>query len=136
VHPPAEAQWASVVITGVVRAGLVIVWTPVNVWPASVLARVEDVVGNVWVAVPPAANVVLNAPVVTKFPASVIVNPVLATPVPPYWPVITPPFHVPVMVDPRSASEPPPLGNVQVELDGIANVGLKAPVYVTLPLRV
>ena len=47
VQPPAEAQWASVVMTAVVSAGEVIVWTPVNVLAASVLAIVADVVGNV-----------------------------------------------------------------------------------------
>jgi len=41
---------------------------------------------------------------------------------------------VPVVFAFRSPSVPPPLGNVQVDEEGIANMGLKAPVVVKLPL--
>ena len=64
------------------------VWTPVNVWAASVRAIVADVDGSATVVVAAWAKVVLNAPVVTKFPASVIVDDPLFTPVPPYVPTI------------------------------------------------
>jgi hypothetical protein len=37
---------------------------------------------------------------------------------------------------PVSTSVPPPLGNIHVDEDGMANVGLKAPVKVRSPLSV
>ena len=65
-------------------------------------------------------RVVVKAPEVVRFPPIVIVLPVLATPVPPYCPVMTLPFQV-VLVDnvllvnvsePSSVVKVPVVGNV------------------------
>jgi hypothetical protein len=53
-------------------------------------------VGPVVVSVRSFAGVVVKAPPVVILPPRVIVFAPLSTPVPPYWPVIIPPFHVPV----------------------------------------
>ena len=53
------------------------------------IGRVTDVLAV-------AVRVVVNAPDVVKFPPIVIVLPVFATPVPPYWPAIAVPLQVPV----------------------------------------
>ena len=42
---------------------------------------------------------------IVVFPLTVIVLPVLATPVPPYWPATTPPFHVPEEIVPTLVSD-------------------------------
>ena len=56
--------------------------------------------GNVTLVVAVDVSVVANAPEVVKLPPKVIVFPVLATPVPPYWPAITEPFQVPELIVP------------------------------------
>ena len=65
----------------------------------AVLTSVPDV-GRVTDVFPVAVNVVVNAPEVVKSPPIVIVFPVFATPVPPYWPATTEPFQVPEAIVP------------------------------------
>jgi hypothetical protein len=69
-----------------------------------VLTSVPDV-GRVTDVLAVAVSVVVNAPEVVKFPPIVIVFPVFATPVPPYWPAITEPFQVPVAIVPTLVKE-------------------------------
>ena len=73
--------------------------------PARV-ATVPDA-GSVKDVVAPTVNVTANAPAVVKLPPSVIVLPVFATPVPPYWPATTEPCHVPLLIVPTEVSEEP-----------------------------
>ena len=93
-------------ITGVVRVLLASVSEPARV--ASVPA-----VGRVTLVVPIVVNVRALAPLVAKLPASVMVLPRLFTPVPPYWPAITEPFHVPEFIVPTDVNDEPvmPLPN-------------------------
>ena len=58
------------------------------------------VVGNVTVVAPVIVNVLSNTPLVVKLPPSVMVLPLLFTPVPPYWPVMILAFQVPVVIVP------------------------------------
>jgi hypothetical protein len=80
----------------------------------AVLTRVP-VVGNVILVEPVVVNVsglaplVVKAPAVSIFPPRVIVRPVFATPVPPYWPVIIVPFHIPLDIVPRVVMELAPV---------------------------
>jgi hypothetical protein len=100
----------------------------------SALAKVANVpeVGKVTEVVPLAVNVTANAPLVVKFPPRVIVLPLLATPVPPYRPAITEPFHVPEVIVPmltlpllNNVSNAPPLAE-EICASGVA-VPLVAP---------
>jgi hypothetical protein len=70
----------------------------------AVLTSVPDV-GRVTDVFPVAVNVVVNAPEVVKSPPIVIVFPVFATPVPPYWPATTEPFQVPVAIVPTLVND-------------------------------
>jgi hypothetical protein len=65
------------------------------------------VVGNVTLVGPLVVKVNALDGVVVKFPPSVIVFPVFATPVPPYWPEITDPFQVPVPIVPTEVKDDP-----------------------------
>lgn len=71
--------------------------------PASVAS--VPVVGSVTFVTPVNVRVLANAPEVVKFPPSVIVFPLLFTPVPPYCPVTTVPCHTPVPIVPRVVIE-------------------------------
>jgi hypothetical protein len=84
------------VIVGLVRVLFVRVSVPARVARVPVVGRVTDVVAV-------AVRVVAKAPEVVKFPPRVIVLPVFATPVPPYWPAIAVPCHVPVAIVPTVA---------------------------------
>ena len=53
--------------------------------------------GSVRLVLAPTVKVVVNAPDVVRFPPSVMVLPVLATPVPPYCPATTEAFQVPAV---------------------------------------
>lgn len=63
------------------------------------------VVGNVTAVVLVMVNVEANAPLVVRLPPRVMVLPVLATPVPPYWPATNEPCHVPVPMVPTDVSD-------------------------------
>jgi len=91
----------------------------------SVPARVANVpvVGSVTFVKAVVVKVVAKAPEVVKLPAvdklppKVIVFPVLATPVPPYWPVMTEAFQVPVPRVPTVVKElEPAVGEAPTEL--------------------
>ena len=102
--PAAPLRLASVRPVIVLFEALMVLLVRVSV-PFRV-ARVP-VVGRVNVVVPVVVSVTLFAPEVVKSPSveilppRVMVLPVLATPVPPYWPVITLPFHVPDVTVPN-----------------------------------
>ncbi len=74
---------------------------------ASFPARVASVpvVGRVTFVVPVCVRVNAKAPEVVKLSPSVIVLPVLATPVPPYCPKITDPFQTPVAIVPTDVND-------------------------------
>ena len=72
-----------VLITGLVKVLFVKVSAPANV------ANVPEA-GSVTFVAAEVVNTVLNPPAVSKFPANVIVLPVLSTPVPPFAPRTTP----------------------------------------------
>ena len=95
----------------------------VSVSAPSLVARVpED--GSVTFVEAVSVNVTSYAPEVVTLPPSVIVFPVFATPVPPYAPVITAPFHVlfvNVCVDDVSARVTVPDGNVAVVAAVVVN---------------
>ena len=92
--PEAGVPSAGVVSVGLVSVLLVSVSAPAKVERVPVSGRVMLVVAVV-------VRVVAWAPEVVKLPPNVMVLPLLSTPVPPYWPVITVPFHVPVVIVPR-----------------------------------
>jgi hypothetical protein len=69
-----------------------------------IVASVPDV-GNVTLVAPVVVNVTALDGVVVKFPPNVIVLPVFATPVPPYCPLITDPFQVPVPIVPTDVND-------------------------------
>ena len=71
----------------------------VNVSAPANVANVP-VVGNVTLVVAVDVNVVAKAPLVVKLPPSVIVLPLLFTPVPPYCPATAVPCQVPVPIVP------------------------------------
>jgi len=62
--------------------------------------RSVPLVGKVTLVVPVRVRVQLYAPEVVRLPPSVIVLPVFATPVPPYWPDIAVPSQVPLVIVP------------------------------------
>ena len=66
------------------------------------VASVPDV-GKVTFVVPVMLKVEAKAPEVVRLPPSVMVLPVLATPVPPYCPATTLAFHVPLVIVPTVA---------------------------------
>ena len=71
--------------------------------PREQVAVVQSVpdVGRVTDVAPVVLRVTVSVPVpITVLPETVIVFPVFATPVPPYCPAITLPFHVPVVIAP------------------------------------
>jgi hypothetical protein len=79
----------------------------------SALAKVDNVpeVGKVTEVMPVVVKVSAKFPAVVRllaveiFPPRVIVLPLLATPVPPYRPAITEPFHTPVVIVPTEVNE-------------------------------
>lgn len=106
-------------------------------------ARVANVpvVGNVTEVLAVDTRVVVKAPEVVRFPPMVIVFPVLATPVPPYWPVTILPFQV-VLVDnvllvkvsdPSSVASVPVVGSITLVLAVDVRVVSKAPLVVRFP---
>jgi hypothetical protein len=98
--------------------------TPANV------ARVPDA-GNVTFVAAPTVNVVLNAPLVVRFPPSVIVLAPLLTPVPPYCPVIRLPFQVPEVIVPTVAISVPMSFEEAIDPASIPFVTFNAPIVVT-----
>jgi hypothetical protein len=69
---------------------------------APVCASVPPPLWNAQVEDEGMEKVGLNEPVKATSPPRVSVNPVLATPVPPYWPASTEPFQVPPVMVPMA----------------------------------
>ena len=90
-----------VVIEGLVKDLLVKVSAPAKVAKVPVMGKVTFVAAVV-------VKVVAKAPDVVKLPPSVMVLPELLTPVPPYWPAIKVPFHVPLVIVPAVVNEVEP----------------------------
>jgi hypothetical protein len=107
---------------------------PVNVASVPVVGKVTEVLAV-------EVKVVVKAPDVVKLPPIVMVLPVFATPVPPYCPPMTLPFHV-VFVDnvllvnvsdPASVDKVPAVGNVTLVPAVAIKVVSKAPDVVKFP---
>lgn len=88
---------ALAMLLNVLEDPLIVLFVRVSA-PANVASVPVD--GSVTLVVAPSVSVRPNAPEVVKLPPRVIVLPLLLTPVPPYWPVITVPCQTPVPIVP------------------------------------
>lgn len=98
-------------------------------------------VGRVMLVLPPVARAtvwvddpMVVAPDVLRFPPMVMVLPVLATPVPPYWPAMTLPCHVPMPMVPMEDSDDKVVTPLLTKVPLVGRVTLVVPVAVRVVL--